>query len=73
MRSLVERLNALGVKTLACCCGHGIYYPSIVVEAEEEVLELYSGAVIPRKKRFYRRDKVGVFFIPEAQPTSSLN
>lgn len=27
--------------------------------------EIFSGTVIPRKKRFYKKDKHGIYFIPE--------
>jgi len=64
--NLIHALNGVGYKTLACCCGHGIYNMSIVVENTEDcVWEILSGTPIYRKKRFYVKDKQGFYFIPE--------
>ena len=64
--------------TLACCCGHGKYKPTLVYQSSNgdifaavipEHLPAYllQGTVrMPRKKRFYKRDTDGIFFIPEA-------
>ena len=56
--------------TVASCCGHGKYSMSIVVkETKEGVIdyrELFTGKYIFRKKRFYKRDKEGYYYIPEA-------
>jgi hypothetical protein len=32
-----------------------------------EAMEFFSKTKIPRKTRFYKRDKQGVFFIPEVE------
>jgi hypothetical protein len=51
---------------LACCCGHGKYPMSIVYEIPRiGVFELFSGKLIPRKKKFYKKDKDGYYYIPE--------
>jgi len=52
---------------LASCCGHGKYPMTIVFQhtGTGVIGEMFSGRVIPRKKRFYKRDKQGVYFIPE--------
>ncbi len=65
MRDLVEFLRKRGIDTLACCCGHGRYKQTVVISWKGGVREYNSLMVIPRKKRFYRRDKDGFFYIPE--------
>jgi hypothetical protein len=67
MRQLIEYLNALNVKTIACCCGHFRYPMSIVIESpwDKKPFEVLSKTDIPRKRKFYKRDKQGYYFIPE--------
>ena len=71
MRQLIIFLNQIEfdtIKILACCCGHSKYPITIVVRNlidPELVYELLSGTIIPRKKRFYKRDKQGYYYIPE--------
>lgn len=68
-------------KIVACCCGHGKYPMTIVIrntvgEKKEGVVNVYSkdyfiawdlvsGVEIPRIKRFYKRDKQRIYYIPE--------
>ena len=52
-------------KILACCCGHGIYPMTIIFDAGYGNWELMSDQGIPRKKRFYIKDKQGYYYIPE--------
>jgi hypothetical protein len=74
MRNLVQFINEMtDYKTLACCCGHGKYNMTIVVKARCQpskrrglAFELLSCQYIPRKRRFYKRDKQGHYYIPEA-------
>lgn len=66
MRQLIESLNIFDVRTVACCCGHGRYPMTIVAESGGDYFELLSGMMIERSKRFYRRDKKGYYYIPEA-------
>lgn len=56
-----------GFKILACCCGHNKYPMSIVyrIPIMKTNYELFSGKVIPRKSRFYVKDKQGYYYIPE--------
>jgi len=54
------------VNIVACCCGHGKYPMSIIIKDKLGIYELFSEKEIPRKKRFYKKDKQGVYFIPEA-------
>ena len=52
--------------TFSCCCGHKKYPMTIVLKnIKGEFYEAFSGKIIPRKKRFYQKDKKGVYFIPE--------
>ncbi len=73
MRQAIKNLQELNVKTLACCCGHGKYPMTIVVDIGWTItnpktipLEIFSNAMIERKKKFYKKDKQGYYFIPEA-------
>ena len=67
MKSLIKYLNKCSnLKVLACCCGHKKYPMSIIVEWMPTYrLDICSDIPIPRKKRFYARDKQGYYFIPE--------
>jgi len=54
------------LKIVACCCGHRKYPMTIVVkQGDNLVWELVSGKYISRKKRFYRKDGLGYYYIPE--------
>lgn len=72
MKKVIGNLNNFlfntGYKTLACCCGHGKYPMSIIVDIglnRVVPVEIFSGLHIPRKKKFYKRDKQGHYYIPE--------
>jgi hypothetical protein len=73
MKELIENLNDLyPITTRACCCGHNRYKMSIIVELNGHdvhkpmiYMDLCSGIVIPRKVKFYKKDKKGFYFIPE--------
>ena len=65
LRLWIKGLNQNGIKTLASCCGHKKYPRTIVIESNNRIEELYSGKVIPRTKRFYKKDKQGYYFLPE--------
>jgi len=66
MKNLIDFIDATkSYKTLACCCGHRKYNMSIVVTNGEICWDLMSNKIIPRKKRFYRKDKQGYYYIPE--------
>jgi hypothetical protein len=70
IREMVYLLNIRGIQTIGSCCGHNRYPLSIVYRTShngiETFYELISGVEIPRKKRFYFKDKDGFFYIPEA-------
>ena len=68
MSSLITYINSRvgqGV-TVACCCGHR-KYPMTIIEEKIDglIVEVISGKIIPRKKRFYKKDKKGYYYIPE--------
>jgi hypothetical protein len=71
MQEAIRCLNENGIKTLACCCGHGKHPMSIVIDAGKEKvdhvipLEIFSGQYLSRKKRFYVKLKSGHYVIPE--------
>jgi len=66
MGNLIRLLKVHNIKTLACCCGHGRYQPSIILKEDNgEIFDLMSGQTIPRKTKFYKRDKQGYYYIPE--------
>lgn len=66
MKKVIVNLDLLGIKTLACCCGHGKYPMSIVVKNLLGFpLEIFSNKIIPRSIKFYKRDKQGHYYIPE--------
>ena len=62
---LILALDKLGIKTLACCCGHGIYPMSVIVKIGGKTRELFSNIEIPRTRNFYKKDENGYYFIPE--------
>lgn len=67
IRNLVRYLKAKGYETQGSCCGHGKYPVTIVMRGIKCPLELFTGITIPRKRRFYKRDKQGYYYLPELQ------
>jgi hypothetical protein len=68
MLEVISNLKNAGGTPLACCCGHGRYKRTIIFRTTDgRAVEYYSGQTIPRKKRFYVRDKDQVFFVPEVE------
>lgn len=67
MRILCDLINEkTNYETLASCCGHGKYPMTIVVtRGYGNPLEYFTQIEIPRKRGFYKKDKQGIFFIPE--------
>ena len=66
--SIINNLNkSTKLKTLASCCGHGIYNSTIVVKEKGSIFEFYSNKQLKPKKRnrYYKKDKKGFYFIPE--------
>jgi hypothetical protein len=71
MREKIKEMQVIGYDILACCCGHGKYPQTVVFLDTDEIIKAEVGnkwVTIPsRKKRFYKRDSNGFFFIPEVQ------
>ena len=70
MKKIVEFANnSQYAETLACCCGHGKYPMTIVIKYDfkydDGIWEVLSNTKIPRKKKFYKKDKQGYYYIPE--------
>ena len=66
LQHLIVVLNKPNYRTLGCCCGHGKYPMTIIVKlADDRIMEIMSMTEIPRKKRFYLKDKQGYYYIPE--------
>lgn len=67
MKNLIEWLNGSGYKTVASCCGHGKYPMTIVIDMNGIIYqEVLSSAIFTRPKtKFYKKDKQGVYYIPE--------
>ena len=68
MVNLIFMLKKAGYKVKACCCGHGHYNMSIIMESQKKkgvFMDIISATEIPRKKRFYIKDKKGYYYIPE--------
>lgn len=66
LKELIKNLNlytTLNIK--ACCCGHFRYPMTLLIKFGDEIIDLVSGKVIPRKKRFYKKDKNDFYYIPE--------
>jgi hypothetical protein len=57
--------NQIGAKIVACCCGHGKYPLTIITEYQGSIWDIVSRTKIPRKRKFYKKDKRGYYFIPE--------
>lgn len=70
MVNLIGFLKERGIETVACCCGHGIYPMTILVRTGEPGVTreiCHNITFHGRKKRFYRKDEDGVYYIPEVQ------
>lgn len=66
IRSLVNFLSGNHWLTVASCCGHGKYPVTVVIKYDEYTYkEVFTFTVIPRTRRFYKRDSEGYYFIPE--------
>lgn len=77
MKPLIKFLKDTGLNPVACCCGHGkfmryngkrIRIPMTVVIKDKqfnENYELFTQVDIPRKRKYYKRNNRGIFYIPE--------
>jgi hypothetical protein len=66
-------VNEHGLKTLGSCCGHEKYRRTIIVQVDGHIEEYFSGKIIHREKRFYRKDSKGYYFIPEVKECVSVS
>ncbi|MBI2624978.1 MAG: hypothetical protein HYW70_01420 [Candidatus Nealsonbacteria bacterium] len=67
MKNFIKILNESGIKTLACCCGHGKHKETIVIKEDGKIIEYHTKIEIPRKGRFYKKDSEGYYYIPEVE------
>lgn len=69
MRPLIEYLKKILVDEIkACCCGHSKYPMTIIIcGGEGQHWDLFTGINIPRKRKFYKRDEEGYYYIPELE------
>jgi len=69
LKRLIEfmKVKGGGIQPLGSCCGHGKYPLTIVVTNGKINWELLSNHIIPRKKKFYVKDKEGYYYIPEIE------
>ena len=69
MIRLIDLINiCTKYKTVSCCCGHKKYPMTVILRTKSGYLfELFSNAVIPRKRNIYTRDKQGYYYIREVQ------
>lgn len=64
--NLLEILNSHNIKTVASCCGHYRYPMTIIHKSPNgKFFELLSAIEIKRKRRFYKKDYEGYYYIPE--------
>ncbi|MFW9872928.1 MAG: hypothetical protein ACFFG0_07490 [Candidatus Thorarchaeota archaeon] len=65
----IERINKYTpFKTLASCCGHGKYKPTIVIKDKNNtIFELFTKKILGTRKRnrYYKKDKENYYYIPE--------
>ena len=75
MKVMIKYVESLKFETLACCCGHGRYFPTLVVRRKGkgryrkklEPFDLLSNVVMKNKRKFYKKDKKGYYYIPEVE------
>ncbi len=68
IKPLIEWLIQQGYHPISSCCGHEKYPLTVIIrEKSNKILhrEIFSGIIIPRRKRFYQRDEEGCYHLPE--------
>lgn len=69
LRSLIKFLQKHDYNTVGCCCGHGKYQTTIIIEYKRRgksvFEEMFTHTLIPRSRRFYKKDCEGYYYIPE--------
>ena len=69
----INKYKKTDFKIVACCCGHNKYPMTIIIshtdkettDKEKVYNEFICGVQIFRKRNFYKRDKKGIYYIPE--------
>lgn len=76
IRHLINSLSLHGYHTVSCCCGHGKYPMTIVCKnrrrKEMNHFELISGLDLPRRRKFYKKDSEGYYYIPEVLKNENI-
>lgn len=70
MKPIVDFLSLYlkeGYKPVASCCGHEKYHQTLIVECNGAAMDFCSGVIMRRKKKFYKKDSDGIYFIPEVE------
>jgi len=65
---MINKILLSKYETKASCCGHGVYPKTVIIGLKKggaQCFELITGKMIPRKTRFYKKDKKGYYYIPE--------
>jgi len=69
MRGLILNITHFFIKDItvvACCCGHKRYPMTVLVKDKYgNVWDIFSNQFIKRKKKYYRRDVYGYYYVPE--------
>lgn len=65
MLQSISYLKDIGIKTKACCCGHGKYPLTIVIKKDGKFYELLRDIELKRKRKFYKKDAQGYYYIKE--------
>lgn len=72
IRPLIDVLKRGGAIPVASCCGHGRYSITVVVKFGNKFLAVAyrektdsAAVILTHKRRFYRKDKQGYYYIPE--------
>ena len=65
LRHLIKYIRP---ETCGSCCGHGKYHLTILVKDDYgNIWDIVSDTIIPRTRRFYKKDKNNFYFIPEVE------
>ena len=70
MKNLIRNINLIlpsHIEMVACCCGHGKYPMTIIVNCKTcgKNTDMVSDKVIPRTRKFYKKDNQGYYYIPK--------
>ncbi len=70
LKDEITALNNHNVVTVSCCCGHGKYPKTIVINFNGRLLDLVSNTIIPLRRGIYTRDPKGHYYIKEVMANS---